>query len=147
MDETDSVTNQPINQTVSFNAWISNWPVVNVTKSQAELYCEFRTSDYQVYYNSQKPKKKVKYPSRLFFRLPTPGEWVYAASSGLDTTKHRYGVENDNPNYIPVSMETFNSDSTGQSHPFAVTNCTITSKKQVTEPKNDIGFRIVAVVK
>ncbi|HEY0354639.1 MAG TPA: SUMF1/EgtB/PvdO family nonheme iron enzyme, partial [Flavisolibacter sp.] len=180
----DHISEPPKDTAISFTAWISNWPVVNITKQQANLYCDFRTKDYQVFYNSQKKKKKVKYPANLIFRLPTANEWVYAASSGLDTMKYKYGVEGDNLKYSsPVSIETFSSDTTGQSHPFPVTsgqmnkskilnmcgniaelvcdndfvyggsfldptiNCTVTSKILFTEPKNNIGFRIVAVIR
>jgi len=180
----DRITEQPKDTSISFTAWISNWPVVNITKQQANLYCDFRTTDYQVFYNSQKQKKKVKYPANLVFRLPTNSEWIYAASSGLDTTKYKYGVEGDKVKYSsPVSIETFINDTTEQSHPFPVTsgqmnkskilnmcgnvaelvsdnefvyggsfldptaNCTVTSKKLFTEPKSNIGFRIVAVIR
>ncbi len=180
----DRITNEPIDTIISFVAWISDWPVVNVTKQQANLYCDFRTKDYQVFYNAQKKKKKAKLPSNLVFRLPTTGEWIYAASSGLDTTKYKYGVEGDKVKYSsPVSIETFSNDTTGQSHPFPVTTgqmnknkilnmcgnvaelvsdnefvyggsfldpiteCTVFSKKLFTEPKNNIGFRIVAVIR
>lgn len=177
-------TEPPKDTIISFTALINNWPVVNVTRQQINLYCDFRTKDYQVFYNSQKKKKKAKYPANLFFRLPTTSEWIYAASSGLDTTKYKYGVEEDYVKYSsPVSMEAFISDTTKQSHPFPVTmgqmnkskiinmcgnvaelvsdnefayggsfleptaNCTVTSKKLFTEPKSNIGFRIVAVIR
>lgn len=180
----DHITNPPKDTSISFTYSISNWPVVNVTKQQANLYCTFRTEDYQVFYNSQKKKKKEKYPATLIFRLPTTNEWIYAASSGLDTAKYKYGVDDDNQKYsAPVSSEIFVGDTTGQSHPFPVTAgqlneiklinmcgnvaelvadnnfvyggsfvdsaiyCTLTSRQLFTEPKNNIGFRVVAVIR
>jgi len=47
-------------------------------------------------------------------------EWIFAASAGLDTTKYKYGVENEAKHASPVCVETFSKDTTGQSHPFAV---------------------------
>jgi len=178
------MTNPPKDTAISFTYSISNWPVVNVTKQQANLYCTFRTEDYQVFYKSLKKKKKEKYPTKLIFRLPTANEWIYSASSGLDTIKHKYGVDDDNQKYsTPVSAETFVGDTTGQLHPFAVTAgqlneiklvnmcgnvaelvtdinfvyggsfldsvkyCTVTSRQPFTEPKNNIGFRVVAVIR
>jgi formylglycine-generating enzyme required for sulfatase activity len=180
----DQMTNSPRDTTISFTYSISNWPVVNVTKQQASLYCTFKTEDYQVFYNSQKKKQKEKYPANLIFRLPTTNEWIYAASSKLDTAKYKYGIIDRNQKYsTPVSAEAFAGDTTGQSHPFSVTsgqlnklklmnmcgnvaelvadsdyvyggsfiegpkNCTVTSRQKFTEPKNNIGFRIVAVIR
>ena len=180
----DRLTNQPKDTAISFIGWISNWPIVNVTKQQANLYCEFRTKDYEFFYNSQKKKKKEKYPANLVFRLPTTNEWIMAASSMLDTATYKFGVVDYNQKYSkPVCAETFIGDSTGQSHPYSVAygqinksgiinmcgnvaelvsdsdfvyggsytdsskNCTITSRQLFVEPKNNIGFRVVAVIR
>lgn len=180
----DPVTDQLKDTSISFTAWISNWPVVNVTKEQANLYSDFRTEDYKVFYNSQKGKKNKKYPANLIFRLPTTSEWIMAASSGLDTLKYKYGVEDESQKHsTPVCSENFASDTTGQLHPFPVTtgqlnkfkllnmcgnvaelvadsdfiyggsfsdpykSCAVISRQLFTEPGNNIGFRVVAVIR
>ena len=58
----DHMTTPPKDTVISFTYSISNWPVVNVTKEQANLYCYFRTKDYEVFYNSQSKKRKASFP-------------------------------------------------------------------------------------
>jgi len=52
----------------------ANYPVVNISKIAAELYCTWYTK-----------KKRVAFPESNFndFRLPTKEEWIYAAKRGL----------------------------------------------------------------
>lgn len=60
----------------------SDYPVVNITKKAAELYC--------VWYTKQMVSK---YPESNFndFRLPTKEEWVYAAKGGLKNSPYPWG--------------------------------------------------------
>jgi len=50
-----------------------NYPVVNITREAAELYCEWL---------SQKWKKENN--QNIQFRLPTEYEWIYAAKAGTN---------------------------------------------------------------
>jgi len=60
----------------------SDYPVVNITKEAAELYC--------VWYTKQ---MLVKFPKSKFndFRLPSKEEWVYAAKGGLKNSPYPWG--------------------------------------------------------
>ncbi len=49
-----------------------NYPVVNVSKAGAELYCKWLTAKYDSLSNGQ---------LNLMFRVPTRAEWIRAASS------------------------------------------------------------------
>jgi formylglycine-generating enzyme required for sulfatase activity len=176
-------TNTNEDTLISYTAWISNLPVVNVTKEQASLYCDFRTKDYQIFYRAQNNRKKKKYPASLVFRLPTSAEWLYAASAGLNTDIYKYGDKEKHGKSFPVCAETFQNDTTGQLHPFPVSfgqvngfglvnmcgnvaelvedqsnvyggsfkqplrDCSVVSKELFSEAKNNIGFRIVAVIR
>jgi formylglycine-generating enzyme required for sulfatase activity len=59
-----------------------NYPVVNVTKKGAELYCIWLTK-----------QMRKKYPKQNFkdFRLPTKVEWVYAAKSEYKNAPYPWG--------------------------------------------------------
>ena len=48
----------------------ANYPVVNISRAQAETYCKWLTEYYM-------RNKKRKYKS-VIFRLPTEGEWIMA---------------------------------------------------------------------
>lgn len=54
-----------------------NYPVVNVSKEQAQLFCEWKTKEVN------KILKKIKSPlERVIVRIPTSDEWKYIATSG-----------------------------------------------------------------
>jgi formylglycine-generating enzyme required for sulfatase activity len=59
-----------------------NYPVVNITKKGAEMYCVWLTENM-----------RKKYPKLNFndFRLPTKHEWVYAAKGGLKLSPYPWG--------------------------------------------------------
>lgn len=61
----------------------SNYPVVNVSFDGAKLFCEWLTSEYNA-----NPKRKYK---KVLFRLPTEGEWEYAASNGKEQVVYPWG--------------------------------------------------------
>lgn len=50
----------------------NNYPVVNISKEGAQLYCKYATEEYRKIYGDVIQD----------FRLPTRLEWMYAASSG-----------------------------------------------------------------
>lgn len=117
----DGLEDPSTDSLISFTSWIGNWPVVNVTKEQAGLYCRFRTAYYQVFYNEQKERIKKKHPSRLFFRLPTAGEWLLAAAAGLDTAIYRHGVIDNNPsNVLLICKDIFTGEKEGERCPVPV---------------------------
>ncbi len=61
----------------------SDYPVVNITKEAAELYCKWLTEQY-----NQAPKRKYR---RVRFRLPTEQEWRMAASAGVENAIFPWG--------------------------------------------------------
>lgn len=56
----------------------SQYPVGNVSKEGAQLYCDWLTKQY----NAQSPAVKVK------FALPTEAQWVYAAKGGNNAANY-----------------------------------------------------------
>ena len=69
------------------------YPVVNVSKEGAKLYCEYLTDKYKKIYGDD-----VIYP----FRLPTRGEWMYAASGGESAFVYAWpglSLKDDDGNY------------------------------------------------
>lgn len=59
---------------------IHDYPVVNISKQAAELYCEWLSEVW----NSQQDKYEVE------FRLPTEKEWEYAALGGKEPKNRDY---------------------------------------------------------
>lgn len=70
-----------------------NYPVVNVSKEGAELYCKYLTGTF-----------KTKYGDVLEdFRLPTKVEWIWAAKGGLRNTRYPWfgpTAQNVNGEYL-----------------------------------------------
>jgi len=59
-----------------------DYPVVNVSKEGAVLYCEWLTKVYDSLSNGE---------LRLKFRIPTRTEWIYAANGGDVNLKYAWG--------------------------------------------------------
>ena len=59
-----------------------NYPVVNVSKEGAELFCDWLTKQYDSLSNGEMPLK---------FRLPLRSEWTYAASGGKRAVWYSWG--------------------------------------------------------
>lgn len=65
------------------NSKFSDYPVVNVSKKQANEFCKWLTIKYNTL--KKKPYKKV------VFRLPTDTEWEVAARGGLNLNPYPWG--------------------------------------------------------
>ncbi len=79
--EENAYKNEPFINTYSSHPAYAEYPVVNISKAAAELYCEWLT---------QKWKDKNE-EFDLKFRLPTKSEWMYAARGGHDLTPYPWG--------------------------------------------------------
>ena len=74
----------------------SNYPVVNISKQGAELYCEWYTKKMNIKYETKGHKFQR-------FRLPMKEEWVYAAKGGLKHSPYPWGgpyTRNTNGGYL-----------------------------------------------
>ena len=61
----------------------SNYPVVNITKEGAEVFCNWLTEEYNKF-----PKRKYQ---NYEFRLPSAKEWELAARGGLQESPYPWG--------------------------------------------------------
>ncbi len=61
----------------------NQYPVVNISKEAAELYCLWLTENFL-------PNKVGQ--TKLQFRLPTHNEWIYAAKGGSKTGAYAWGT-------------------------------------------------------
>jgi formylglycine-generating enzyme required for sulfatase activity len=168
---------------VSYDPYIAERPIVNITKEQALLYCDLRTKAYKELYENTNDKKGWRLPANVYFRLPTEAEWMKAATGERDsivtarvklrvqqngTVVSRSYCENLNTGeWIPSVVSSGNvnaiglvnmcgnvaemvmdsDDVLGGSFVDDMPDCKETSKYRMTTPQNNIGFRIVAVIK
>lgn len=79
---TKNSTNAPYMEYYFRHPAYANFPVVNITKEAADLYCVWYTK-----------MMLTKYPESNFndFRLPSKEEWVYAAKGGLKSSSYPWG--------------------------------------------------------
>lgn len=89
-----------------------DYPVVNISKEAAELYCEWLTVHFLPNVNGD---------AKLIFRLPTHDEWIYAAKGGLTLGAYSWGGPyltgedgNQLANYVRYGAENISRDSTGK---------------------------------
>jgi len=61
----------------------SDYPVVNVSIKGAELYCAWLTEQLTLKYGKEKIQK---------IRIPTQGEWIYAANAGIKGAAYSWGT-------------------------------------------------------
>lgn len=87
-----------------------NYPVVGISRLGAEMYAEYVSEQYQEIYGKQIAP----------FRLPTKGEWIYAAKGGLENSPYPWGgpyLRNAKgcylANYMPVGDQSIASDQEG----------------------------------
>ncbi len=104
--------------------WVSayshkaNYPVVNVRKQGAELYCQWLSDHWN----------RAQDQFTLTFRLPTKAEWQYAARGGNDRSPYAWGgpypqnvkgcylgnfLEFEKEGDLTVPVETFNPNNFG----------------------------------
>lgn len=88
-----------------------HYPVVNITREGAELYCEWLT---------EKLREADGGKSGLVFRLPTHDEWLFAAKGGLELSTYAWGgpyLRNSKGcylcNFAALGAENIARDSTG----------------------------------
>jgi sulfatase modifying factor 1 len=89
----------------------NNYPVVNVSKEGAEMYCEWLT---------EKVNSTLKGTSKIIFRLPTQKEWIKAAKGKLELSIYAWGgyrLHNAEGSYmcncLAFGGECISRDSTG----------------------------------
>ena len=90
----------------------NDYPVVNVSKEGAELYCEWLT---------EKVNATLKDSYNLEFRLPTQQEWIKAAKGKLQLSNYSWGgyrLQNSEGSYLcnclAFGSECISRDSTGK---------------------------------
>ncbi len=104
--------NKPFQDHYNSHPAYRNYPVVNITKEAAELYCAWLTENFL-------PNKLGD--SKLKFRLPTHDEWIYAANGGQANPVYSW----EGPflrdkkgchlaNYVQFGSENIARDSTGK---------------------------------
>ena len=74
--------NQPMEQQYFSHPAYNDYPVVNVSKEGAELYCQWLFTEANEFLREKKKPEIQK------VRLPFRSEWIYAASAGGKTMKY-----------------------------------------------------------
>jgi len=69
-----------LDTSITYPSLISQMPIVNITRQQALLYCEFATKAFSTLKNNTRKKKNWRLPENIYYRLPTEEEWKLAAS-------------------------------------------------------------------
>lgn len=73
--------NQPMVELYFHHPAYDNYPVVNVSREGAEMYCQWLTKKYEA----------VNGPQKYAFRLPQREEWIWAARGGLKLAPYPWG--------------------------------------------------------
>jgi formylglycine-generating enzyme required for sulfatase activity len=116
-----------------------NYPVVNISKEGAKLYCTWFTK-----------QMLAKYPGSNFndFRLPSKLEWIYAAKGGLNDSPYPWGgayTRNSKGNYLAnfayIGEHNIKRDKNGDfkvidKKDFDFSNMDINSQPDILAPSN-----------
>ncbi|HTL81938.1 MAG TPA: SUMF1/EgtB/PvdO family nonheme iron enzyme [Bacteroidia bacterium] len=89
----------------------NDFPVVNIPRKGAELYCEWLTTSLQDAVKKREVKLTKEFPVINDFRLPCDVEWIYAARGGHDSLNIKYPwqyVNNDVQNSNHCFLCNFN---------------------------------------
>lgn len=73
--------NQPMVENYFSHPAYDNYPVVNVSREGAEMYCLWLTKKYE----------QANGPQKCAFRLPQREEWIWAARGGLQLAPYPWG--------------------------------------------------------
>jgi len=76
----------------------NNYPVCNISRVGAEMYCSWLMEEFDKVYNF---KKEVQQENKI--RIPSRAEWCYAASNGKDNQVYPWGwdsVKNEKGSYV-----------------------------------------------
>jgi len=73
--------NQPMVENYFSHPAYDNYPVVNVSREGAEMYCQWLTIRYEA----------ENGPQKCAFRLPQREEWIWAARGGLKMVSYPWG--------------------------------------------------------
>lgn len=116
-----------------------DYPVVNISRKGAELFCAWLTEKYNAH-----PSKKT---GKLRFRLPTEQEWCYAAQAGNHDNvfawngpfeRNHYGMLM--ANFRRISQSNIQYDSTGQ----LVYKGEITGQHYAFEDSRDVTAPVIS---
>lgn len=167
----DSLTSIMKKPSIVFTTYFGDFPIVNVDLNKANSYCNFKTFQYQFIYNNLNERKKRKFPNNLIFRLLTEQEWKLISTTSFDSTNvictdyyskknystikspqqiyngsvNKYGIYNV---YGNVAELIGNGQIFGGSFNNSLKECQAQDNNTNFEnSNNDVGFRIVAVIK
>jgi len=108
-----------IDTNVTYLAFISNRPIVNITKQQALLYCDLRTKAFPTLKKNVRKEKGWQLPDSVYFRLPTQEEWATAFNDIRDSLKQS-SLNKTHRNNILISRQYFDSLGNGELIPASV---------------------------
>jgi len=86
VNDFNNAYNEPYMKMYFSHAGYNDYPVVGVTWEQATAFCEWRTKFYKM--GQQKNARPIEN-----FRLPTEGEWEFAARNGRTENKYPWDRE------------------------------------------------------
>lgn len=84
---TDHDYNEVFVETYFQHPAYADYPVVNVTKEAAEMYCKWLTKKWEAHDDKPKSLENLE----IEYRLPTKAEWMYAASGGHELAPYPWG--------------------------------------------------------